>query len=131
MHVCHFRRATTTRVVTRRELTVVEYGAYQCSLLRPGASHRGAMRTASPTRCGDLQNLPLVRAPSRRAAAGDRRGQSESRQVLEIHDTIYENQHDLSDAALLGYVEQVGADVDKVKSDIGRRRAASTSPRRI
>jgi len=66
-----------------------------------------------------FRNLPLVDVhPHAEAAAEIAEAVGEQGKFWEIHDTIYENQHDLSDAALLGYVEQVGADVDKVKSDI-------------
>jgi len=90
------------------------------SLLRPGASHRGA--NAHGVRrldAADLSKPSLVDVhPHAEAAAEIAEAVGEQGKFWEIHDTIYENQHDLSDAALLGYVEQVGADVDKVKSDI-------------
>ena len=102
------------------KLTVVEYGDYQCPYCGQAHPIVERMRTAFADSMRLIfRNLPLVDVhPHAEAAAEIAEAVGEQGKFWEIHDTIYENQHDLSDAALLGYVEQVGADVDKVKSDI-------------
>jgi len=94
---------------------VVEYGDYQCPYCGQAHPIVERMRTAFADSMRLIfRNLPLVDVhPHAEAAAEIAEAVGEQCKFWEIHDTIYENQHDLSDAALLGYVEQVGADVDK------------------
>jgi protein-disulfide isomerase len=104
------------------KLTVVEYGDYQCPYCgqaypiveRLLSEFADSMRLV-------FRNLPLVDVhPHAEAAAEMAEAVGEQGKFWQFHDALYENQRDLSDAALRRYAEGVGADIDEaVKSVAG------------
>jgi len=61
-----------------------------------------------------FRNLPLADMhPHAEAAAEMAEAVALQGKFWDIHDALYENQRDLSDASILRYVEGVGADVDE------------------
>jgi protein-disulfide isomerase len=73
-----------------------------------------------------FRNLPLVDVhPHAEAAAEVAEAVGHQGKFWEIHDTLFENQSDLSTAALMRYIIDVGADVETVAKDI-----ADGEPRR-
>jgi protein-disulfide isomerase len=101
-------------------LTVVEYGDYQCPYCgqafpiveRLRKDFADSMRFV-------FRNFPLGEVhPHAVAAAEMAEAVALQGKFWEIHDALYENQRDLSDAALRRYAASVGADVDKAASDI-------------
>jgi len=97
------------------KLTVVEYGDYQCPYCgqaypiveRLLSEFADSMRLV-------FRNLPLVEVhPHAEAAAEMAEAVGRQGKFWEIHDALFENQRDLSDAALRRYVQGVGADVDE------------------
>lgn len=97
------------------KLTVVEYGDYQCPYCGQAypiveqllAKFADSMRLV-------FRNLPLAEVhPHAEAAAEMAEAVGLQGKFWEIHDALYENQRDLSDAALRRYAEGVGADVDE------------------
>jgi protein-disulfide isomerase len=102
------------------KLTVVEYGDYQCPYCGQAypiveklrADFADSMRFV-------FRNLPLADVhPHAEAAAEMAEAVALQGKFWEMHDTLYENQRDLSDRALRGYVEEVGADVDEAAKAI-------------
>jgi protein-disulfide isomerase len=102
------------------KLVVVEYGDYQCPYCgqafpiveRLRATFADSMRFI-------FRNLPLVDVhPRAEAAAEMAEAVGLQGKFWEIHDALYENQHDLSAAALMRYVEGVGADVESATAVI-------------
>jgi protein-disulfide isomerase len=101
-------------------LTVVEYGDYQCPYCGQAfpiveklrAEFARSMRFV-------FRNLPLADVhPHAEAAAEVAEALGLQGKFWEIHDTLYKNQSDLSNAALLRYIEEVGGDAKKAQSDI-------------
>jgi len=104
------------------KITVVEYGDYQCPYC--GQAHPIVERLISEFADSVrlvFRNLPLVDVhPHAEAAAEMAEAVGRQGKFWEIHDALYENQRDLSDAALRRYAEGVGADIDEaVKSIAG------------
>lgn len=109
------------------KLTVVEYGDYQCPYCGQAYPIVEQLRTdfADSMRFV-FRNLPLADVhPHAEAAAEVAEAVGLQGKFWEIHDALYENQHDLSASALLRYVEEVGADVNSATKDI-----ADGGPRR-
>ncbi|HEY5303447.1 MAG TPA: thioredoxin domain-containing protein [Acidimicrobiales bacterium] len=113
------------------QLTVIEYGDYQCPYCgqaypiveRLRAEFADSMRFV-------FRNLPLAEVhPNAEAAAEVAEAVGVQGKFWEIHDQLFENQNDLSAAALLRYVEEVGADVklatQVIADGIARRRVES------
>jgi len=97
------------------KLTLVEYGDYQCPYCgqaypiveRLRADFVDSMRFV-------FRNLPLAEVhPHAEAAAEVAEAVALQGKFWEIHDTLFENQRDLSDKALRRYIDEVGADVDE------------------
>jgi protein-disulfide isomerase len=97
------------------KLTLVEYGDYQCPYCgqaypiveRLRAQFADSMRFV-------FRNLPLADVhPHAEAAAETAEAVGLQGKFWEIHDTLFENQRDLSDKSLRRYVEAVGADADE------------------
>jgi protein-disulfide isomerase len=66
-----------------------------------------------------FRNLPLADVhPHAEAAAEIAEAVGLQGKFWEIHDALFQNQKDLSDAALLRYVTDVGGDVDRATKDI-------------
>jgi protein-disulfide isomerase len=95
------------------KLTVVEYGDYQCPYCGQAYSIVEQLRSEfSDSMRLIFRNLPLVDVhPHAEAAAEMAEAIGLQGKFWEIHDALYENQKDLSDAAISRYAEQVGADV--------------------
>ncbi len=97
------------------KLTVVEYGDYQC----PYCGQAYPIVKELQSRFADsmrlvFRNLPLSDMhPHAEAAAEMAEAVGLQGKFWEIHDALFENQRDLSDAALARYAAQVGADVEK------------------
>jgi protein-disulfide isomerase len=102
------------------KLTVVEYGDYQCPYCGQAYSIVEQLRSEfSDSMRLIFRNLPLVDVhPHAEAAAEMAEAIGLQGKFWEIHDALYENQKDLSDAALSRYAEQVGADVTTAMSAI-------------
>jgi protein-disulfide isomerase len=102
------------------KLTVVEYGDYQCPYCGQAFPIVEKLRAA----LGDsmrfvFRNFPLSDMhPHAEAAAEVAEAVAQQGKFWEIHDALYENQRDLSDAALRRYIEEVGANVDDAMSAI-------------
>jgi protein-disulfide isomerase len=109
------------------KLTVVEYGDYQCPYC--GQAYpivEQLRRDFADSMRFVFRNLPLADVhPHAEAAAEVAEAVGLQGKFWEIHDALYENQHDLSAPALLRYVEEVGADVNSATKDI-----ADGGPRR-
>jgi protein-disulfide isomerase len=102
------------------KLTVVEYGDYQC----PYCGQAYPIVKKLQKEFGDdlrfiFRNFPLSDMhPHAEAAAEVAEAVALQGKFWEIHDTIYENQRDLSSEALARYITEVGADVGQVAKDI-------------
>jgi protein-disulfide isomerase len=113
------------------KLTVVEYGDYQCPYCGQAYPIVEQLRTEFADSMRFIfRNLPLAEVhPNAEAAAEVAEAVGLQGTFWEIHDRLFENQHDLSAAALLRYVDDVGADVKlatKVIADgVARRRVES------
>jgi protein-disulfide isomerase len=97
------------------KLTVVEYGDYQCPYC--GQAYpivEKLLSTFADSMRLVFRNFPLAEVhPHAEAAAEMAEAVGLQGKFWEIHDALYENQRDLSDAALRRYAEGVGADVDE------------------
>ncbi|MGD0690958.1 MAG: thioredoxin domain-containing protein [Acidimicrobiales bacterium] len=95
------------------KLTVVEYGDYQCPYC--GQAYpivEQLLSTFADSMRLIFRNLPLADMhPHAEAAAEMAEAVALQGKFWEIHDALYENQRDLSDASIRRYVEGVGADV--------------------
>jgi protein-disulfide isomerase len=102
------------------KLTVVEYGDYQC----PYCGQAYPIVKRLQKEFGDsfrliFRNFPLADMhPHAEAAAEVAEALALQGKFWEIHDTIYENQGDLSTEALMRYINDVGADVERATKDI-------------
>jgi protein-disulfide isomerase len=102
------------------KLTVVEYGDYQC----PYCGQAYPIVEKLLTEFADsmrlvFRNLPLAEVhPHAEAAAEVAEAVGLQGKFWEMHDTLFEHQRDLSDAALLRYIAAVGADVDEATKEI-------------
>ena len=101
-------------------LTVVEYGDYQC----PYCGQAYPVVEKIVEEFGDamrfvFRNFPLTDMhPHAEAAAESAEAAALQDAFWPMHNTIYENQRDLSDASLLGYAKDVGLDVERFKKDV-------------
>jgi protein-disulfide isomerase len=102
------------------KLTVVEYGDYQCPYCGQAypiveqllSKFADSMRLV-------FRNLPLADVhPHAEAAAEMAEAVGLQGKFWEMHDTLFEHQRDLTDAALRRYAADVGADVEQVERDI-------------
>jgi protein-disulfide isomerase len=102
------------------KLTVVEYGDYQCPYCGQAYPIVEQLRTDFADSMRFIfRNLPLADVhPHAEVAAEIAEAVGLQGKFWEIHDALFENQHDLSDEALRRYVTDVGADVDQATKDI-------------
>ena len=108
------------------QLTLVEYGDYQCPYCGEAFSIVEQVREDfGDTLRFVFRNFSLVDMhPFAEAAAEVAEAAGLQGKFWEMHETLFENQQSLDDAALLRYVQNVGADADRVANDI-----ASGQPR--
>jgi protein-disulfide isomerase len=102
------------------KLVVVEYGDYQCPYCGQAYPivERLRQEFADSMRFV-FRNLPLADVhPHAEAAAEVAEAVALQGKFWEIHDTLFENQRDLSDAALRRYIVDVGADVDQAMKEV-------------
>ena len=98
-------------------ITLVEYGDYQC----PYCGQAYPIVKALQKELGAsvrlvFRNMPLANVhPHAENAAEVAEAVALHAPFWPIHDALYENQRDLSDASLLRYAAGVGADIDAVK----------------
>jgi protein-disulfide isomerase len=107
-------------------LTVVEYGDYQCPYCGQAFPIVEQIRAdfADSLRFV-FRNFPLADMhPHAEAAAEVAEAAGLQGKFWEMHDTLYRNQRQLDESALLRYVTDVGADADQLRLDI-----ASGAPR--
>src|SRR5665213_2830235 len=105
---------------TRRETHRGRIRRLPVSLLWPGVSDRGAVALGILRFHATYLSQPSScrRASARRGSGRDGEAVGLQGKFWEIHEALYENQKDLSDAALSRYAEQVGADVTRAMSDV-------------
>lgn len=101
-------------------LTLVEYGDYQCPYC--GQAYpivEKLLETFSDSLRLVFRNLPLADVhPHAEAAAEMAEALGLQGRFWAMHDVLFENQRDLSDAALRRYAKGVGADVGRVRKDL-------------
>ncbi len=108
-------------------ITLVEYGDYQCPYC--GQAFPIVERLAKDL--GDrlrvvFRNLPLVQVHPRAQAAAEEAEAAEMQgKFWQMHDTLFQNQDDLSDSALEHYAREIGLDLGQLAEDL-----ASERPRR-
>jgi protein-disulfide isomerase len=105
-------------------LTLVEYGDYQCPYCGEAYPIVEELRRV----LGDdlrviFRNLPLVQMhPHAQAAAELAEAAGEQEKFWQMHDTLFENQDDLSDASLLRYATSLELDSDQLHDALGSGR---------
>jgi protein-disulfide isomerase len=102
-------------------ITLVEYGDFECSYCAQAAPVVGELRRLF----GDelrfaFRNMPLseLHPHAERAAEAAEAAALQGR-FWEMHDLLFEHRTDLSDAALLRYAAQAGADASAVADALG------------
>ena len=107
-------------------ITLVEYGDYQCPYCGEAYSIvEKLLRALGEDVRLVFRNLPLVDVHVHAEAAAElAEAAAMQDKFWEMHDTLFENQGDLSDAALSRYAKTVGLDADRVARDL-----ASGDPR--
>jgi protein-disulfide isomerase len=108
------------------KLTLLEYGDYQCPYCGQAFPIVEQLRAEFADSLQFVfRNFPLADVhPHAEAAAEVAEAAALQGKFWEMHDTLYRNQRQLDESALLRYASDVGADVDRLKSDI-----ASGAPR--
>ncbi len=105
-------------------LTVVEYGDYQCPYCGEAYAIVEALRSA----LGDdlrfvFRNLPLVQVhPHAQAAAELAEAAASQDKFWQMHDTLYQNQEDLSEASLGGYARDIELDTAQLADELSSGR---------
>ncbi len=101
-------------------LTIVEYGDYQC----PYCGQAYGIVEELVRKLGDdlrfvFRNFPLVDVHAHAQAAAElAEAAALQGRFWEMHDTLFEHQGDLSDAALAQYATSVGLDTQQVARDL-------------
>jgi protein-disulfide isomerase len=96
-------------------LTLVEYGDYECPYCGQAFGIvRELRRSFADSLRFVYRNFPLAKIhPHAEMAAEMAEAVALQGRFWEMHDLLYENQRDLSDAALRRYAGQAGADVEQ------------------
>jgi protein-disulfide isomerase len=103
-------------------IELVEYGDYQCP-------HCGAAYPVIKSIQGQMgdklkfvfRNFPLAEAhPDATSAAIATEAAAGQGKFWEMHDAVFEHQHDLSDKALIKLAKQIGIDVEQFENDFDR-----------
>jgi protein-disulfide isomerase len=102
------------------KLTLLEYGDYQCPYCGQAYPIVEQIRAQFADSIRFVfRNLPLADVhPHAEAAAETAEAVGLQGKFWEIHDTLFENQRDLSDKALRRYVDAVGADAEEAAKAI-------------
>jgi protein-disulfide isomerase len=102
------------------KLVVVEYGDYQCPYCGQAFPIVEKLRTTfADSMRFVFRNFPLAEVHAHAEAAAEvAEAVGLQGKFWEVHDALFQNQRDLSDAALRRYIKDVGADVDQAMSDI-------------
>jgi protein-disulfide isomerase len=105
-------------------ITVVEYGDYQCPYCGEAFPIvRELERTFADSLRIVFRNLPLGDVhPHAQAAAEMAEAVGLQGKFWEMHDALFQNQRDLSGAALLRYAELVGTDGQRLEQDLASGR---------
>ena len=104
-------------------IELVEYGDYQCPYC--GAAY--PMVKAIQKKMGDklkfvFRNFPLAEAhPYATNAAIATEAAARQNKFWEMHDILFEHQHQLDKASLIRYAEKIGLDVKKFELDLDRQ----------
>jgi protein-disulfide isomerase len=103
-------------------VTLVEYGDYECPYcgraypILKAIQERMAGRLRFVFRNFPItSNHPHAQHAAEAAEAADAQGR-----FWEMHDTLYENQHALKDADLIGYAATLGLDTERFEQDLTR-----------
>ena len=103
-------------------VTLVEYGDYECPYcgraypILKAIQERMAGRLRFVFRNFPItSNHPHAQHAAEAAEAADAQGR-----FWEMHDTLYENQHALKDADLVGYAATLGLDTERFEQDLTR-----------
>lgn len=101
-------------------ITLVEYGDYECPYCGEAVPIVEEIRRAlGPSLRFVFRNLPLAEVhPHAEHAAEMAEAVGLQGEFWAMHDLLYEHQRALSDADLLGYAEQVGAELERLKRDL-------------
>lgn len=104
-------------------VTLVEYGDYQC----PSCGRLFPIVRALQAQLGDqlryvFRHFPLttLHARAERAAEAAEAAGAQGR-FWEMHDELYENQDELSDAELIEYAEEIGLDGERVARELAEQ----------
>jgi protein-disulfide isomerase len=105
-------------------ITLVEYGDYECPYCgRAYPIVEELLRTFADSLRLVFRNLPLADAhPHALAAAEMAEAAGLQGKFWETHDALYENQRDLSGAALARYAELVGVNREQLERDLASER---------
>jgi protein-disulfide isomerase len=100
-------------------IELVEYGDYQC----PHCGAAYPIIKAIQRKMGNklkfvFRNFPLAEShPDAMHAAIASEAASAQGKFWEMHDMLFEHQHNLTDGALLRYAQQLGLDADQFKTE--------------
>lgn len=105
-------------------LTVVEYGDYQCPYCGEAYTILEALRSVLGHNLRFVfRNLPLVQAhPHAQSAAELAEAAGLQGKFWQMHNTLYENQQDLTDTSLQRYARDVGLDITQLADDLSSGR---------
>ena len=107
---------------TNAPIELVEYGDYQC----PHCGHAYPILKRVQQKMKNslkfvFRNFPLAEMhPDAFNAAVATEAAALQGKFWEMHDTVFENQEELSPAHLLAYAKQIGLDVNRFKTDISK-----------
>lgn len=103
-------------------ITLVEYGDYQCPYCGQAYAIVKELQNVFDTSLRLVfRNMPLTNVhPQAELAAETAEAVALQGKFWPMHDLLFENQRDLSDAALLRYAEEVGADEKEVASALSQ-----------
>ena len=101
-------------------VTLVEYGDFEC----PHCADAHEIVREAQARLGGrfrfvFRHFPLTQVhPHAAAAAEAAEAAAAQGKFWEMHDTLFENQENLSDSALLGYAADIGLDEEQFADDL-------------
>jgi len=101
-------------------IELVEYGDYECPYCGEAYPELKAVQQAMGNDlCFVFRNFPLGNAhPHAQRAAEFAEAAATIDRFWEMHDLLYENQHNLDEQSLIGYAEQLGFDEALIESTL-------------